>query len=182
VIDFNLREDYIAQLACVSHFCFRASTENAIIKTLIIHYRMKLTVQLSPHDSVHSARRLLDRYYDTPITIEQLSREVALSPYYFIRLFRRIYRQTPHQYLVHQRIAKAKELLRTTDLPITEICLEVGFESLGSFSALFSKVAGISPSAYRDSVRPSAKPGYIPLCIRMLHGIDELSDNDGALS
>src|SRR5688572_3587151 len=115
----------------------------------------KPSVYLKPHESVRSARRFVDQHYNTPITIEQLSREAALSPYYFIRLFRRVYRQTPHQYLVQQRIAKAKELLRTSDMPITDICAEVGFESLGSFSALFSKVAGISPSAYRASVQPT---------------------------
>jgi AraC-like DNA-binding protein len=118
----------------------------------------------------------LDCYYDTPITIAQLSREVALSPYYLIRLFRRVYRQTPHQYLVQQRIARAKELLRNTDLPITEICVAVGFESLGSFSALFRKAAGISPSAYRSSAQANTKPAYIPLCICVLHGIDSTLD------
>jgi AraC-like DNA-binding protein len=133
-------------------------------------------VHLNPHESVRSARRFVDQYYNTPITIEQLSREAAFSPYYFIRLFRRIYRQTPHQYLVQQRIARAKELLRTTDLLITEICMAVGFESLGSFSALFSKVAGISPSAYRASVQPTTHPAYIPLCVCLLHGIDDTPD------
>jgi AraC-like DNA-binding protein len=133
-------------------------------------------VHLNPHESVRLARRFLNRYYDTPITIEQLSREAALSPYHLIRLFRRIYRQTPHQYLVQQRIAGAKELLRTTDLPITEICFAVGFESLGSFSTLFSKVAGISPSAYRLRVQATAKPAYIPLCACLLHGIDDIPD------
>lgn len=131
---------------------------------------------LSPHDCVRTARRSLDKYYNTPITIEQLSHEAALSPYHFIRLFRRFYRQTPHQYLVQQRIARAKELLRTTELPITDICIEVGFTSLGSFSALFSKVAGISPTSYRASVRPTAAPAYIPLCACLLHGIIHAPD------
>jgi AraC-like DNA-binding protein len=133
-------------------------------------------VHSNPHQSVRLARRLLDRHYDTPITIEQLSREAALSPFHLIRLFRRIYRQTPHQYLVQQRISRAKELLRTTDLPITEICMAVGFESLGSFSTLFSKVAGISPSAYRLSVQATPKPAYIPLCVCLIHNIDPSTD------
>jgi AraC-like DNA-binding protein len=131
---------------------------------------------LNPHEPVRLARRILDREYDTPITIEQLSREVALSPYYLIRLFRRVYRQTPHQYLVQQRIARAKELLRTTDLPITEICVAVGFESLGSFSTLFRKAVGISPSAYRNSAQATTNPAYIPLCVCFLHGIDDSPD------
>src|SRR5690349_3911259 len=98
------------------------------------------TVRFTPHKQVRLARILLDRSYSAPITIEDLSREVSLSPYHLIRSFRRVYKQTPHQYIVGQRIAKAKELLRNSNLSITEICMEVGFESLGSFSTLFSKV------------------------------------------
>jgi AraC-like DNA-binding protein len=136
----------------------------------------KFSVNLNPHQQVRLARRLLDHSYDTPITIEQLSREVALSPYYLIRVFRRFYKQTPHQYLVQQRIARAKDLLRNTDLSITEICTAVGFESLGSFSTLFRKVAGISPSAYRVSSHPTLAPTTIPLCVCLLHGIEDQPD------
>ncbi|MCA0454174.1 MAG: AraC family transcriptional regulator [Chloroflexi bacterium] len=136
-----------------------------------------LSVQLNPpHKQIRLARRLLDQRYNAPITIEELSRAVALSPYYLIRAFRRTYKQTPHQYLVGQRIAKAKELLRNSDLSITEICMTVGFESLGSFSSLFRKVAGVSPSAYRSSSQPITKPAYIPLCICLRHGIQDQPD------
>jgi len=128
---------------------------------------------LKPHQQVRLARRLLDRSYDEPISIEDLSREVALSPYYLIRAFRHVYQQTPHQYLVGQRIAKAKELLRNSDLSITEICAAVGYESLGSFSTLFRKIAGISPSAYRISSQPTPNPAYIPLCVCYIHGIED---------
>jgi AraC-like DNA-binding protein len=133
----------------------------------------KFSVRLNPHKQVRLARHLIDRRYDTPMTIEDLSREVFLSPFYLIRTFRRVYRQTPHQYLVAQRIARAKELLRNTDLPITEICMSVGFESLGSFSTLFRKAAGISPSAYRLSCNTTLPPAYIPFCVCLLHGLDD---------
>lgn len=129
-----------------------------------------------PHQQVRHVRLLLDQSYDTPLTIEDLSREVALSPYYLIRLFRRAYKQTPHQYLVEKRIAKAKELLRNSDLSITEICVAVGYESLGSFSTLFRKMAGLSPSEYRTNSQPIANPAYIPLCICVLHGIHDQTD------
>lgn len=125
------------------------------------------------HEQAYLARRLLNRAFDTPITLEQVSRVVALSPYYLIRLFRRVYKQTPHQYLMQQRITKAKDLLRNSDMSVTEICFEVGFESLGSFSTLFRKIAGTSPSAYRTSAQATARPAYIPLCVCILHGIDE---------
>lgn len=126
---------------------------------------------MHPHEQARLARRLLDRGYATPITIKQLSREVALSPYYLIRLFRRTYKQTPHQYLIHVRITRAKALLS-----ITEICADVGFESLGSFSALFTRIAGISPSAYRRSSQTIRQSLYIPLCACLLHGIPDTLD------
>ncbi len=131
---------------------------------------------LNPYKPVHLARVLLDRRYNAPITIEDLSREVALSPYYLIRSFRRAYKQTPHQYLVARRIAKAKELLRNSDLSITEICMAVGFESLGSFSTLFRKMAGVSPRAYRSSSQPTQNTTYIPLCVCVRHDIREHPD------
>jgi AraC-like DNA-binding protein len=136
----------------------------------------KSSVRLNPQ--VRLARLLLDRNYDAPITIEDLSREVALSPYYLIRTFRHVYKQTPHQYLVGQRIARAKELLRNSDLSITEICAAVGFESLGSFSTLFRKAAGLSPRAYRISSpsQPAPNPAYIPFCACLLHGIKDQPD------
>jgi AraC-like DNA-binding protein len=128
------------------------------------------------HEQIRLARRLLEQGYATPITIQHLSHEVALSPYYLIRLFRRIYKQTPHQYLIQVRISRAKELLSHSDLSITEICADVGFESLGSFSALFSKTVGISPSAYRRSSQTIRKSAYIPLCTCLLHGLHDTPD------
>ena len=130
-------------------------------------------MRLTPHKHVRLARRLLHQSYDAPMTIDDLSREVALSPYYLIRAFRHASKQTPHQYLVEQRLARAKELLRNSDLSITEICAAVGYESLGSFSTLFRKMTGISPSAYRGSSQPTATPAYIPLCACLLHGIED---------
>lgn len=129
-----------------------------------------------PSEQAHLARQLLDQGYATPITIKQLSQEVALSPYYLIRLFRRIYHQTPHQYLTQLRITKAKALLSSTDLSITEICADVGFESLGSFSALFRKLVGVSPSAYRRHSPTLRQSVYIPLCVCHLHGIPDTLD------
>jgi AraC-like DNA-binding protein len=136
------------------------------------HFMKKATVRPKPHKQIRLARQVLQREYDAPITIEDLSREVALSPFHLIRSFRRVYRQTPHQYLVELRIAKAKELLRNTDLSVTEICVAVGFESLGSFSTLFRKLVGIAPSAYRERSQPTTTPHYIPFCVCLLHGIE----------
>jgi AraC-like DNA-binding protein len=74
------------------------------------------------------------------------------------------------------RITRAKELLSSSNRSITEICADVGFESLGSFSALFRKIAGVSPSAYRRSSQTIRKSAYIPLCVVRLHGIRDTRD------
>jgi AraC-like DNA-binding protein len=133
-------------------------------------------VKSAPHKQVRLVRQFLERSYNETVTIEDLSREVSLSPYYLIRAFRHVYKQTPHQYLVGRRIAKAKDLLRNSDLSITEICMTIGFESLGSFSTLFRKVVGLSPRAYRESSRPTPSSSYIPLCICLLHDLEHHPD------
>lgn len=126
-----------------------------------------------PHDErLRMARAYLDSNYASAITLQYVSREAALSPYHFIRLFCRVYKQTPHQYLIQRRINRAKELLRSSDLSITEICLEVGFESLGSFSTLFRKTTGLSPSEYRKNATKPSQPSHIPLCVCLMHGIN----------
>ena len=69
--------------------------------------------------------------------------------YVLLRLFKQAFGRTPHQFLTHRRIERAKHLLARTERPVTEICLDVGFESLGSFSHLFRRETGASPTAYR---------------------------------
>ncbi|MBC6934992.1 MAG: AraC family transcriptional regulator [Chloroflexi bacterium] len=131
--------------------CSSSALEGAIITAVAAFCRERPSVRLNPHQQVHLARLLLDQSHRTPITIEDLSRAVALSPYYLIRVFRQTYKQTPHQYLVGQRIASAKELLRNSDLSITEICAAVGYESLGSFSTskLFSRITAATSWCFR---------------------------------
>lgn len=129
--------------------------------------------QITPQgDRLHLARTYIDAHYAAPITLEHISSEAGFSPYHFIRLFQAAYRQTPHQYLTRQRIEKAKTLLVATDLPVNEICAEVGFASLGSFSTLFRREAGLSPRQYRRHARTAEQPQYIPLCIRHERGLD----------
>jgi AraC-like DNA-binding protein len=90
-----------------------------------------------------------------------------LSLYHFIRLFQRTFFATPHQYLIHKRVEKAKQLLAQNELSVTEICFAVGFESLGSFSTLFHKTVGWSPSIYRARVLEQRRNPYkfIPGCV-----------------
>ncbi|MGA2641727.1 MAG: AraC family transcriptional regulator [Spirochaetia bacterium] len=95
------------------------------------------------------ARELIDSQFPRPLDIRTLSAEARLSPYHFIRAFRGVFHDTPHQYLLRIRIQKAKELLALSTMSVTDICFEVGFESLGSFSATFHRIVGWPPTAYR---------------------------------
>ena len=95
------------------------------------------------------ARDLVDRSYAQPLDVAALARRACVSPAHFSRRFKAAFGETPHQYVLSRRVERAQELLRNTDLSVSEICLEVGFRSLGSFSATFHRVAGVSPTAYR---------------------------------
>lgn len=109
---------------------------------------LKLTTEL-PEVSLHSARAVMDRGCHLPLDLDHIAGCAGFSRYHFIRIFRRAFGVTPHQYLIQRRIEKAQALLTHTDLTITEICFAVGFQSLGSFSTLFHRQTGQSPSAYR---------------------------------
>ncbi len=95
---------------------------------------------------------LMDTHLDQPLDLEAMARAVHLSRFHLLRTFHKTFKETPHQYLTRKRIERAKELLANSEMPITEICLEVGFSSLGSFSTLFHQVVGWSPSMYRARV------------------------------
>jgi AraC family transcriptional regulator len=77
----------------------------------------------------------------------------CVSPYHFHRLFHEVFRETPNQYLQRRRLTQARELLKSSDLDVTEISLEIGFESSTSFSALFRRSLGCSPREYRARLR-----------------------------
>lgn len=95
------------------------------------------------------AKELIDECCTEHLDIERLAREAYFSPYHFLRTFKKIYNKTPHKYLTERRIDKAKELLRSENLSVTDVCYDVGFESIGSFSTLFNKYVGSSPAKYR---------------------------------
>jgi AraC-like DNA-binding protein len=90
---------------------------------------------------------------DRSILLEDMAREAGLSPYHFHRAFTKAFRETPHRYLVRQRLEKAHSMLSRSDLSVTEICFECGFESLGSFSSLFHRHFGLSPRELRRSLK-----------------------------
>jgi len=94
-------------------------------------------------------RDLIDRAYAEPLDISALARSASVSTAYFSRSFKAAFGETPHQYLMSRRMERAKALLRSGDLAVTEVCLAVGFTSLGSFSTQFRRFVGDSPSTYR---------------------------------
>ncbi len=122
-------------------------------------------------DRIRLARTLIDMRYDSGVTLDELARTAGFSPFHFIRIFRHVYKQTPHECIVARRIEQAKYLLRASTMPITEICFEIGFQSVGSFSALFRKAAGLSPSSYREHAAPLPSRADIPLCYRIRYDI-----------
>jgi AraC-like DNA-binding protein len=114
-------------------------------------------------------REYVDTHYAKPLTVSRLASMAGLSTFHFIRAFRAATGQTPHQYLRARRIERACELLVTTPIPVTEICDAVGFQSLGSFSALFRKLTGETPAAYRAARRRSVP---IPSCFIRMYRAD----------
>lgn len=93
------------------------------------------------------AKLFIDASYAEPIDINNIADEAFFSKFHFIRLFKKIYGKGPHQYLKVVRIEKAMELLRAGH-SVSDVCYSVGFQSLSSFSGLFKKLVGASPSAY----------------------------------
>jgi AraC-like DNA-binding protein len=113
------------------------------------------------------ARDLIDGHYDEPLDLEALARAAHVSPRHLSRSFRRTFGEAPHQYLLTRRLERARHLLRTTDLQVGEICLEVGFASVGSFTTTFRRRVGVSPTAYRRANGAPSPVDRIPLCFVM---------------
>jgi AraC-like DNA-binding protein len=95
------------------------------------------------------SRDAIDRAYAEPLDIPRLAEVAAVSEAHFIRTFRATFGETPHRYLQRRRVERAMFMLRETERNITEICLDVGFNSLGTFSRTFSEIVGKTPTDYR---------------------------------
>ena len=119
------------------------------------------------------ARDMLTAEQD-PLRIEDLARQVEISPFHFIRQFESVFGVTPHQFRIARRIELAKVLLAQGHHSVTDVCMEVGFSSLGSFSSLFARRVGESPSAYQRRMRVLVQvPGTLtatmfPGCLSLL--------------
>jgi AraC-like DNA-binding protein len=110
------------------------------------------------------ARDLVDSRYAEPLDLDALARAAHVSPRHFSRSFRKTFGETPHQYLLTRRIERACYLLRTTDLQVAEVCLAVGFNSVGSFTTTFRRQVGVPPTEYRRENGGPSDADRIPLC------------------
>ena len=111
------------------------------------------------------SRDAIDRSYAEPLDIPDLARIASVSEAHFIRTFRATFGETPHRYLQRRRVERAMFMLGETQRTITDICLEVGFSSLGTFSRTFREIVGVTPRQYRD--RAEIKP--VPTCFIMAY-------------
>jgi AraC-like DNA-binding protein len=122
------------------------------------------------------SRDFLAANLDRPVRLEDAAGAACLSPFHFHRMFARAFGETPHDFLRRQRIDRAKQLLARDHLPITEVCLSVGYESLGSFSMLFRSMVGRSPMEFRRGIRrifpvpEQAVFRFVPACYLLSHG------------
>lgn len=137
------------------------SLKSAPVKKSNVHLRSALTV--------------MDTTYEQPLSVEEIADHAGFSHFHFIRFFRRTYGITPHQYLTRKRIQQAQRLLATTELSVTEICLAVGFQSLGSFSTLYRRQTGYAPSEHRARLQAQQRhlQQVAPACFLFMHGAIE---------
>jgi AraC-like DNA-binding protein len=110
-----------------------------------------MTIAADVYKKIVGAKLFIDENFQEPIDLDAIAGEACLSRYHFHRLFRRIYQRTPHQYLTYKRIDHARQLLAAEDCRVSDVCMQVGFYSIGSFSMLFKKEIGLAPGEYRDA-------------------------------
>jgi len=128
----------------------------------------EVSLGLLPH--LRRARDHMDRHYARPLDLDGLAAVAGISRFHFARSFEAAYGETPMRYLTRRRIERAQDLLRAANLTVTEVCMLVGFASLGSFSSRFSQLVGESPTAYRD--RWAARGGArVPGCYLFMRGV-----------
>jgi AraC-like DNA-binding protein len=112
-------------------------------------------------------RDAMDRAFAQPLDVPALARLAHVSPAHFSRQFRETFGEPPHRYLQRRRVERAMELLRETELTVTEVCFEVAFSSLGTFSRTFREIVGEAPSAYRARMADGGGALRVPACFAM---------------
>ncbi|CAM2913157.1 helix-turn-helix transcriptional regulator [Skermania piniformis] len=126
---------------------------------------------------LRSARDHADRNYAEPLDLAQLAAVAGLSKWYFQRLFTVTYGRSPAAYVSERRIERAQDLLRCTNLTVTEICHAVGFASLGSFSTRFREIVGETPSEFQARYAAGGAP-HVPGCYVFMRGLVETASQE----
>jgi AraC-like DNA-binding protein len=129
---------------------------------------VSVPVELYAH--LRRARDHADRHYARHLDLAALAGVAGVSKYHFVRCFRAVYGETPLRYVTRRRIERAQDLLRHANLTVTEICMLVGFTSLGSFSTRFRALVGESPTAYRNRWAIRDAP-HVPGCYLFMRGV-----------
>jgi AraC-like DNA-binding protein len=121
-----------------------------------------------PH--LRRARDLADHSFAQPLVLADLARVAHMSKHHFVRSFAATYGETPMHYLTRRRVERAQDLLRSANLTVTEVCMLVGFSSLGSFSSRFHDLVGETPTQYRNRWAATGAP-HIPGCYLFMSGV-----------
>lgn len=109
------------------------------------------------------ARDAMDRAYASQLDVRAVAAVAHISPAHFSRCFRAVFGESPHHYLQRRRVERSMFLLRETDRTVTEICFDVGFSSLGTFSRTFREIVGQTPSNYRSGNGPIVAPHCVQI-------------------
>jgi len=116
------------------------------------------------------AKDLADHRYTEALDVDEMARAAGLSRAHFSREFKQSFGTSPHAYLLTRRLERAATLLRTTDHTVIEICLEVGLQSVGSFTSSFKRTYGKTPAEYRAAFPPAAAFAIVPGCMVRVYG------------
>ena len=124
---------------------------------------------VAPARQLLRAKDLADSRYFEPLDVATLARAARLSPAHFSREFRRVFGESPHQYLLTRRLERAAALLRGTDRSVADICITVGLHSVGSFTTSFRRAFGQTPTEYRAAYPPASHRVRVPICLMAAH-------------
>jgi AraC-like DNA-binding protein len=111
------------------------------------------------------AKDLADARYAERLDVDDMAKAAGLSRAHFSREFKQAFGVAPHAYLLTRRLERAATLLRITDRSVTEVCMDVGLQSLGSFTTSFKRMYGKTPTAYRAAFPPAAAYARVPMCV-----------------
>src|SRR3954463_9727624 len=120
---------------------------------------------VAPARHLLRAKDLADAHYAERLDVDDMAAGAGLSRAHFSREFKQAFGVSPHAYLLTRRLERAASLLRVTDRSVTEVCMDVGWQSVGSFTTSFKRMFGKTPTAYRAAFPPAAALARVPMCV-----------------